>query len=60
MHAKELLRTDVVGLKIVVADGPARRYASSVLDVVEIVLAESRQRGAVDLGVPANEIVDAG
>jgi hypothetical protein len=60
MHAEELLSTEIIRFESLIRDWPGWRHTASVLDVVEIVLPESRQRRAVDFGVPANEIMDAG
>ena len=50
----------VVGLEVGVAERPGGRGALVVLDRVEVVLAEPRQARAVDLGVAADDVVDAG
>ena len=50
----------VVGLEVRVAERPRRRNAVQVLDGSEVMLAESRQTRAVDLGVAADDVVHAG
>src|SRR5215813_3377784 len=53
----EALGSEVVGLQLVVGDGPGRRYAAPVLDLAEVLAAQAEERGAVELGVAADEVV---
>src|SRR5438552_16345897 len=56
----EVLGLGVVRLQVVVRDRPGGRDAAVVGDLSEVLLAEPDQRGAVELGVPADEVVRAG
>src|SRR5207244_13089983 len=47
-------------LQVVVRDRPGGRHAALVGDLAEVLLAEPDQRGAVELGVPADEVMRAG
>ena len=53
VHLVELLGPRVVGLHLVVLDGPRRRGAVVVMQQAEVLLAQAVQRGAVELrGTP--------
>ena len=56
----ELLRLRVVGLDVVVRDGPRGRDAVVVLELPEVLLPESIEGGAVELGLAADVVVDPG
>jgi hypothetical protein len=56
----EVLGLGVVGLELVVAEGPGRGDASVVPELSEIFLTEAHQRRPVKLGVPADEVVGTG
>src|SRR6516162_3173482 len=56
----ELLRLAVIGLEIGIADRPGGRDPPVVPDLAEILLAQAEQRGAVEFGVAADVIMDAG
>ena len=60
VHVVEVLRAHVVGLDVGVAEGPRGRDAAGVRRLLEVALAQARKRGAVDLGVAANDVVHAG
>ena len=57
VHVVELLGARVVGLHLVVADGPRRRDAVVVAQLAEVLLAQAVQRGAVELGGAADAVV---
>src|SRR5439155_2124506 len=60
VHLVEMLGLGVVRLQVVVRDRPGGRHAALVGDLAEVLLAEPDQRGAVELGVPADEVMRAG
>ena len=60
VHLIHLLGLGVVGLHLLVADGPGRRDAVVVLEFAEILFAQAVQRRAIHLGGAAHEVVDAG
>ena len=60
VHLVELLRLGVVRLHDVVADRPGRRDAVVVLDLTEVALAQPVEGRSVELGRPADEVVDLG
>jgi hypothetical protein len=60
VHLIEVLGLGVVRLQVLVRDRPGGRDAAVVSDLAEVLLAEADQRGAVELGVPADEVVRAG
>jgi len=49
MHMIECLRLRVVGLQVLVPEGPCRRDASVVLDLSEVLPAQAEKRRAVEL-----------
>src|SRR6516164_9802867 len=55
-----LLGLAVIGLEIGIADRPCGRDPAMVPDLAEILLAQAEQRGAVEFGVAADVIMDAG
>jgi hypothetical protein len=55
----DFLGAAVVGLQVVVADGPGWRCPAFMLERAEILPAQAGQRGAVDFGVAAHEVMDA-
>src|SRR5581483_360675 len=57
VHVVEPLRRGVVGLHVLVADRPGRRYPTPVLDLSEVLPAEPEERGPVELGVAADVVV---
>ena len=57
VHAVELLGARVVGLHLVVADGPRRRGAVVVMQQAEVLLAQAVERGAVELRRAADAVV---
>ena len=57
VHLVELLGPRVVGLHLVVVDGPRRRDAVVVAQLAEVLLAQAVQRGAVELRGAADEVV---
>ena len=56
----ELLGLGVVGLQLVVADRPGGRDAVVVLELAEVLGPQAVERRAVELGRPADEVVDLG
>ena len=58
VHLVELLGLRVVRLEHVVADRPGGRDPAVVLQLAEVLLAQPVQRGAVELGRAADEVVD--
>src|SRR5262245_12531388 len=56
----ELLGLAVIGLEIGIVDRPGGRDPAMVYDLTEILLAQAEQRGAVEFGVAADVIMDAG
>ena len=54
----ELLGERVVRLELLVLDRPGRRDAALVLELTEVLLAEAVERGSVELGRSADEVVD--
>ena len=54
----ELLRQRVVRLDLLVLDRPGRRDAAGMLELAEVLLAEAVERRPVELGRPADEVVD--
>src|SRR5207245_9941387 len=60
VHLIEIFRLCIVRLQFVVGDRPGGRHATMVLELAEILLAEPQQHRAVDFGVPADVVVDAG
>ena len=57
MHAIEIFRLLVVGLEHVVFQRPFRRDAVAVAHAVEVGLAQPEQRGAVELGIAADPVM---
>jgi hypothetical protein len=57
VHVVEALRRGVVGLHVLVAYGPRRRYPTPVLDLAEVLPAEPEERGPVELGVATHVVV---
>src|SRR5262245_24093134 len=60
MHLVEMFGLSVVGLEIFIRDRPRGRDAAMMLDLAEVLLPQADQRGAVELGVAADEVVCAG
>src|SRR5690349_20112080 len=60
VHVVEVLRLRVVGLEVLVAERPGGRDAVRMGELAEVLLAQAKQRRAVELGVAAHVIVDAG
>ena len=60
VHQVEVLRLGVIGLQVVVRDRPGRRDPTMVAKLAEVLRAETEQRRAVELGVPADVVVDLG
>src|SRR5438128_7440626 len=60
VHLVEVLGLRVVRLQVVVRARPGGRDAAVVGDLAEVLPAEPDQPRAVELGVPANEVVRAG
>jgi hypothetical protein len=58
VHLVELLGQRVVGLHVVVGDRPGGRDAVVVAQLAEVLAAQAVERGAVELGRPAHEVVD--
>ena len=58
VHLVALLGLGVVGLHVVVADRPGGRDAVVVLQLAEVLAAQPVQRGPVQLGGAADEVVD--
>ena len=58
VHLVQPLGLGVEGLEVVVAERPRRRDAVGVLDLAEVLRAQPVERGAVQLGGPADEVVD--
>ena len=58
VHLVEVLGLRVVRLELVVLDRPRGRDAVVVAELAEVLLAEPVERGAVELGRPADEVVD--
>src|SRR6516162_6230991 len=56
----ELLGLAVIGLEIGIANRPGGRDPAMVPDLAEILLAQAEQRSAVEFGVAADVIMDAG
>src|SRR5262249_51795031 len=56
----ETLSAGVVGLEIVVCDGPRRRYAVGVFELSKVFAPHPEQRGAVKLRVAADPVVGVG
>ncbi len=56
----DFLGAAVVGLQLVIRDGPGRRRAAFVLDSAEVLATQARQRRSIHLGVAADEVVNAG
>ena len=54
----QVLRERVVGLQLLVVNRPGRRDPVGVLELAEVLLAEPVERCAVELGRPADEVVD--
>src|SRR6266496_521017 len=60
MHLVQIFGLRVIGLKFVVTDRPLRRDSSVMPEFAKVFLAESEQRRAVKLCVPANVVVGVG
>jgi hypothetical protein len=60
VHLVELLGLRVVGLHLVVGDRPGGRDAVVVAQLAEVLSAQAVERGAVELGGAADEVVDLG
>lgn len=60
VHEVEVFRLGVVRLQVRVADRPGGREPAVVAQHAEVLGAQPEQRGAVELGVPADVIVDLG
>ncbi len=60
MDAVQPLRAGVVRLQVVVADRPCGRDAVVVTNGAEVLAAHAVERGAVELGRAAHEVVDLG
>src|SRR5215813_8405409 len=58
MYLVELLSFAIVRLKILVGERPSRGRPAMMFDLAEILLAQTKQRGAVHLGIAAHPIVD--
>src|SRR6476661_7214358 len=56
----EVLGLGVVGLQVVVRDGPGWRDAAMVAKFAEVLRAETEQCRAVELGVSPDVVVDLG
>ena len=56
----KMLRLGVVRLEVLIAQWPRRRDAAVVPDFSEVLLAESQQGRAINLGIPADVILNAG
>ena len=59
-HLEQLLGRLIIGLEHVVLHGPFRRDAVRMQDGIEVLLAQPQEHGAVDLGIAADEVVQAG
>src|SRR5271157_2897294 len=57
MHLVEVLGLRVVGLEIVVGDGPCRRNPAMMVQLAEVALAQAKQRRAVEFGIAADVVV---
>ena len=60
VHLVQLLRLRVVGLQLVVGDRPGGRDPVVVAELAEVLFPEPVQRGPVELGRPADEVVHLG
>ena len=58
VHPEQSLGFGVVGLELVVVDGPGRRDAVLALEHPEVLAPEARQGRAVDLRAAADDVVD--
>ena len=57
VHVIHVLGLRVVRLQIVVGDRPGRRDSAMMPDLAEVLLAQTEERRAVELGVAADVIV---
>src|SRR5215467_4324909 len=57
VHMVKALRFQVVGFKIVVRNRPGRRSASIVADLAKVFLAQTEQRGPIELSVTTDIVV---
>src|SRR6266516_4013760 len=60
MHLVQVFSLRVIGLEVVIADRPLRRDSSVMPEFAKVFLAQSEQRSAVKLRVPANVVVGVG
>src|SRR5215469_5966231 len=60
VDAIQVFGSAVIRLQLLIADRPGRRDPAVMLDLAEILLAQSDQSRPVKFGIPANEIVRAG
>src|SRR5947208_12610801 len=54
-----MLGFGVIGLKIVVTDGPCRRHAAVMAQLAEILFPKPQQRSAIKFGVSPDKVVRA-
>src|SRR6266850_6089386 len=59
-HLVHLLGLGVVGLHVLVVDGPGRRNAIVMLELAEVLLAQAVERRAIHLGGAAYEVMETG
>ena len=57
VHVIKLFRLGVVGLHVIVSNGPCRREAAVMADFTKIFFAQTEQRRAVEFGIAADVIV---
>ena len=60
VHQVEVLGLGVVGLEVVVGDGPGRGDAAVVAQLAEVLRSQPEQGRPVELGVAADVVVDLG
>src|SRR6516162_5376700 len=60
MHVVHLLGPGVVGLHVFVGNGPGRRDAVVVLELAEVLLAQTVERLTIHLRGATDKVVDAG
>ena len=60
VHVEQRLGLGVIRLELVVSDGPGRREAVDMADLPEVAFAQPEQRGAVDLRIAADVVVQPG
>src|SRR5215467_6576552 len=57
MHVVQPLGPQIILFKVVVRNGPGRRYSVNMADLAEVFLAQAKKRSSVKLRVAANIIV---